>query len=272
MSSDAHAKTLFHLIPRNQIALDSLTHPDNKRFVSPSLSAEGELGLEIGYHVSPIAQGHVIARLGRDADLILQESTPEHAISRIHVQFEIHPDTKLILLSARSKRVASVAFKPRGASREQKITGDGVLLYGVHYSVRIASYAFDLFWRDLTGDSTTNVAAIKDLALQCYETALEQMLEVKSRLRPTGYDNSELLSWHITRVTSTKLPVIQPIDGVRERVGSGAFGEVFKAVDKTTGHPFAIKVVDLQAQGDVDIARACLHREIKAMEKLSHVG
>ena len=168
----ASKSTLFHLVPvpRNLDSLNALSHPDNKPFVSPS-SQEGELGLEVGYHVPSVPGGHVITRLGRNSDLILRETNCEKRMSAVHVSFELHPSTQLVLLSVRSKYTTSVKFKmlqareePRLAEREEdntehgtkdgseqgeEITGDGVILYGQNYELTIASYEFNLIWRKL---------------------------------------------------------------------------------------------------------------------------
>lgn len=94
----AHDDTLFHLVPVNEAAQAALQDPDNKGYVSPSADS-GNPGLEIGFHVPPFSRGHVIARLGRDTDLILRDS-----YSAVHVAFEIHPDTLVVMLSVRTKR------------------------------------------------------------------------------------------------------------------------------------------------------------------------
>ena len=163
----ASKSILFHLVPTNQDSFEALSHPDNKRFVSPS-PEQGKLGLEIGYHVPSIPGGHVITRLGRNSDLILRETNSEKRVSAVHVSFELHPSTQLVVLSVRSKYIASVKFKimePKpgsekqedntepgpedGSEQEEEITGDGVILYGQDYKLTIASYEFDLVWRKL---------------------------------------------------------------------------------------------------------------------------
>ena len=274
MARQVHPKTLFHLVPRNQIAHAALLHPDNLRFVSPN-SEDGELGLEIGYHVPSWSQGHVITRLGRDADLTLIENASQPGISRVHVAFEINPTTHLVVLSVRSKRPTSVTFSMLGRDEEApgQITGDGVILYGQNYQVSIASYNFRLFWRTVS-DSATNVRSLEALAVHGWETALKLLQDMKSRDRPTEHNNSEMISWHVTRLGSASRTTIQEVEGTREIIGQGAFGKVYKAIEITTGYHLAIKVVDLTKSEDPGAARALLHREIKMMERLSlkHVG
>lgn len=276
MASNAHPKTLFHLVPANQVAQDSLFHPDNKRFVSSS--REGP-GLEVGYHVPSLPRGHVITRLGRDADLILRKSTPEHAMSAVHVAFEVNPTTHLVLLSVRSKRVSSVTLtilqdKDKGTksdTNKELITGDCVIFYGQDYKIAIASYKFKLIWRTISKED--NVDSLKSLTVQDYEISLQLLQGVRSRDRPTETDTSEAQSWHITRFNTARGPLFRDIRHLRSLIGKGAYGRVYSAVDQTSGYKFAIKVVDLGHFNSLDIetARAFLHREIKVMERLKHV-
>ena len=273
-----HPKTLFHLVPTNQVAYNALLHPDNKRFVSSS--KEGPFGLEVGYHVSSIPRGHVITRLGRNADLTLRQSSPGNLMSAVHVAFEINPATELIVLSVRSKRISSVRFAvrppedrrktvqevPGGDVTGEQITGDGVILYGQDYKTSIASYKFDLLW--LSSDTESS----KTLTIQGYRESLQRLQDVRSRDRPTENDNSEVLSWHITRLDTVKGSLFKDIPHLRLEKGKGSYGTVYEAVDQTSGHTFAIKVVQLENYGDVYAARALLHREIKIIQGLSHVS
>lgn len=111
MDQTANGKSLFHLVPVNDAAKDALQHPDNKRFVS--ISARNRPGLEIGFHIPPFSRGHVITRLGRNTDLILRES-----YSAVHVAFEIHPETFVVMLSVRTKHTSSVTVTAR-STREK---------------------------------------------------------------------------------------------------------------------------------------------------------
>ncbi|KAI1347200.1 kinase-like protein [Xylaria sp. FL0043] len=277
MALKPHPKTLFHLVPANQVAYEALSHPDNKRYVSSSEDG-GPLGLEVGYHVSSTARGHVITRLGRNADLILRQSSLGPPMSEVHVAFEINPATELLILSVRSKRSLSVRFaairSPKEKAKEQQapqqgpgdtatedITGDGVILYGQNYKIFIASYEFDLLW---WGESA------KTLALQGYRESLQRLQDVRSRDRPTEIDKSDALSWHMTRLNTAKASLFKDIPHLRVIKGEGTYGIVYKGFDQASGNPFVIKVIKLENYGNVEAARALVHREIKIMEKLRH--
>ncbi|KAJ8122992.1 hypothetical protein O1611_g9702 [Lasiodiplodia mahajangana] len=283
MAPNPHPQTLFHLVPSNDLACTALHHPANKRFVSRS--SKGHDGLEVGYHVPCTPRGHVITRLGRNADLILPKSSPGEPMSSVHVAFEINPATELVVLSVRSKRVSSVTFavlpdeteEPNDPGEQslaqeevvpnataETITGDGVMLYKQNYTLSIASYHFKLLW--LVGDSE----ASKTLAVQGYQASLQQLQDVPSRDRPTEGDSSEALSWHITRLHTAKDGLFKDIPHIRTEIGQGGFGKVYIAVDQTSGHKFAIKVIKLKEYGNVDAARALVHREVKVMRDLRH--
>lgn len=281
----ANKNTLFHLIPTNRPAFEALNLNDNRRFVSPSFYEGSPLGLEVGYHVPKTPHGHVITRLGRSADLILRQS-PKDPMSNVHVAFEINPSTHLIVLSLRSKRILSVTFSvlnrlsgDDGDDGEQveeveQITGDGVITYGINYKISIASSTFKLVWRECSSKYQDNIEALKSLALAGYQDSKERFQDLASCERPTEYDNSEALSWHLTRLNTTKRPPFEEIESTREEMASGAFGCVYKVTDRVSGNKFAIKKIKLKpdGKGGIEKARASVHREVKIMQRLEHVS
>lgn len=260
-------KVLFHLVPANEAAEEALRHPDNRRFVSLS-SSKNKPGLEIGFHVPPFSRGHVIARLGRNTDLILRES-----YSAVHVAFEIHPETLVVMLSVRTKQASSVTvatLEEEGVDNDP-ISGDCAIIYGERYRIGIASYVFNLTWRDL-GDSDP-AAALKGLTMKGYEDSMVRLKDVRSRDRSL-LETSTPNSWYMTRLQSSKAPLVREVDLARLLIGQGAFGKVYKTIDAATGNYFAVKVVDLASQGGtvgIELARAALHKEMKIMERVSHV-
>lgn len=263
---DANAQTLFHLVPRNGLAEDSLRHPDNRHFVSNSL--EGKSGLEIGFHVPAIAGGRIITRLGKNTDLILRGT----GLSTVHVAFEMHPVTHVVLLSVRSRAVSSVetTHQPKDNPRPTtaiKIEGDCVIEYGESYLIAIALQEFKLVW-----SWHGKPDRLKELALQGYSNSLKRLEDVNSRYHPSDVDHSQYQSWYMTRIHSTNKLLVDEVGGTRVKIGGGAFGTVYKAIDSRSGNYFAVKEVDLSTERNRDVVRSHLHREIKALERLSHVG
>lgn len=229
------------------------------------------MGLEIGFHVPSIPGGRVITRLGRNADLILREvpkDVRKSPMATVHVAFEIHPVTFLVLLSVRAKNRQSVTVAIPEKREGEAILGDCVILYGQNYRVDIASYQFNLVWRNNEGIATDT---LKELTIQGYEESLQRLQDVRSRDQPSGFDESELHSWHMTRLHTAKGPLIQEVKELRVFIGKGAFSQVYKTVDRASGNTFAVKMVDLRAHANPELARAAVHREIKALEGLKHV-
>lgn len=291
MAQNPDSHTLFHLVPTNQLAHDALLHPDNQKFVSRN--ADGKLGLEVGFHVSSMQHGHVITRLGRDADLILSPRQPQEPMSRVHVAFEVNPTINMVVLSVRSKKTSTVKFrvhppKENGANathdspegrdiglvpnkvseqaEAQEIIGDGVLLFVHDYDISIASYSFHLCWWQ-------SPEACETLVREDYDTARLLLQECQSRGRATEFDEAEARSWYLTRQqTAVKTHRFKDIPHLRRPKGSGTFGEVFEAVDWVSGNKFAIKVVKLNKGIHGDEARATLYREIEILKRLKHVS
>ena len=256
----ASPQAIFHLIPENEAAREALNHTDNSRFVSISPRQE-KLGLEVGFHVASVP-GRVMARLGRNADLILQR----RSVSAVHVSFEIHPDTLVVLLSVRTKRTRPVLVRPKNGLAES-VDGDCVLGYGTEYELEIGEYIFGLVWR------SEDPLFLRELTHREYAQALERqaLVNAPSRFLPTE-DDSEALTWHNTRIHTIQRPLFREAKGAtRTRIGGGQFGEVYRAVDDQTGHPFAVKVILLHRYPDPEDARARAHQEAKALQRLKHV-
>ncbi|KAK8061201.1 hypothetical protein PG997_015422 [Apiospora hydei] len=98
-------------IPTNELGYEAF--PQNSRFLSRSRlkdnTGRSRLGLEIGYHVPKTAQSHLIAELGRNADIMLPD---DDALSSIHAVFEFSHTPCRILLRDRSGQASSVKCEP----------------------------------------------------------------------------------------------------------------------------------------------------------------
>ena len=198
--------TLFHLLPLNDQSHEVLNHPDNQRFVS--LAHGKEPGLEVGFHVAAVPN-RVISRLGRDADLIRRART----VSAVHIAFELHPKTRVILLSVRSKRISSVSVTPTEKGvREEAVRGevdekDCVLSHGKSYDINIVAYEFGRRWRHSASPKT-----LRKLSIQDYEKALQQQRHIRLRYLPTERDSNFQL-WHYTRLHSVRRLLFCELEG-----------------------------------------------------------
>ncbi|KAI0389807.1 kinase-like protein [Xylariaceae sp. FL0594] len=248
-------RTLFHLVPVPgcRLAEDALSHPDNRRFVSPS--ADGRLGLEIGFHVPKVSRGPVIVRLGRNTDLILRRS-----LSGVHFAFEIHPETCVVLLCNRTKYDSSITVAPEARGRvgrryEEVTYGDCAILYGQGYAINVRAEGTESYEFELSDQATR----LKDVESR------DQSIQLRSA--------STAHSWYRTRIRTAKAPIVTESEGSRIHIGAGGFGTVYSAIDRTTGNPFAVKVVDLaKDKRGIEQARSALNREVTIMQELDHVN
>lgn len=262
-------RTLFHLVPvpGNKDAEDVLSEHDNRTFVS--LSAANTRGLEIGFHVPRFPRsGRIITGLGRKTDLILPQS-----YSSVHLEFEVNPEPLVVMLSVRAKEASCVttAAITEGDKLGPAISGNCAISYGQAYPIRIASYLFNLVWRST--EVPDRIQSLKKLTTEGYEDAMQRVRHIRSRDRSiTG--SSTAISWYTTRLQSAKAPLFTELQGSRVLIGQGAFANVYKTVDQTSGNYFAVKEVDIKriARVDLEKVRICLRREIKCMQTLSHVS
>lgn len=271
MAQECHAYTLFHLVPLNQVAYEALDHPDNRRFITASSDNKKSLGLEVGFHVPSIPGGRVIARLGRGADLILGG----REMSKVHIAFEFHPLTLVVLVSVRARDRGSVKVAASVAGQDpkpeaQRGTGDDcALVYGQGYFIDISSHKFELVWRK---DNHENAEVLRERTTQGYNDSLRRLQNIRSCDRPTEYPNEEdLRTWHHTRFQAPNARVREledPRPHSPRILGRGAFGEVYKAIDAGTGNPFAVKVILLKYGAQ----RSMVQKEIGIMANLKHVS
>lgn len=86
--------------------------------------------------------------------------------------FEIHPDTFVVMLSVRRKRVSSVSVSVLGDAEEktQTITGDCAIIYGQEYRTSIAAYDFEVIWHEVKG--VEKAETLRSLAIRGYEDSL----------------------------------------------------------------------------------------------------
>ncbi|RMD39837.1 hypothetical protein DV735_g5289, partial [Chaetothyriales sp. CBS 134920] len=256
MARPVHAETLFHLEPLDATTRAILDHTDNTPFVS--LSSEGRLALEIGYHVSSKPRGgRVIARLGRDADLIL----PAKTIAQVHLAFEVHPISHAILLCVRAENTQSVkvepgGFRPGGHLR-QVVLDPGINNYEITVGENVRPFHFAVRWRL---DISSTAYAV-DNGFQA-----AQARAVNPRWFKTEDDSDyDIRSWYTTRLQSGVIASVRHAQ-LGQKLGVGSYGSVHRGIDLDSGHLIAVKVVEPQDEKQ----NQNLYREIKTLQTLSH--
>lgn len=267
-SREAHQDTLFHLVPRNIDTLTLLVYPTNEKYVSRARlrDFDGD-GLEVGFHVTSFCCGPVIARLGRNTDIIL----PGPQISSVHVAFEVHPESKVTILSVRTLRPAAVKYCEMNLGEQQwedpeTVEKDKVIFFGRSYRLFIGPYDFEVIWR-----TEESVESLWTRATQGYTWSIEGAKKLPSYLRPTEPNELELQSWRCTRFrTDGQIGVedIEAMPGVTPKeIGRGLSGVVYKVLN-TRGNYIAVKIF---GQKDRKDARAAVHKELKIVQGLKHV-
>ena len=251
MSHLVHPETLFHLEPVGEAAA-VLENDHNKPFVS--LSSAGKPSLEIGYHVPSIFRGgRVIARLGRDADLVI----PAPNISALHISFEVHPFSHAILLCDRSRRPGSVQIEPGGfygRSRQR------VLVPGARYQITLGvrrRFCFKVRWREI------QIARAVDKGFE-----VAQFRTQDSRSAGTEDEDSDTGTWY--RAKSQPAAGRGKVRGAQfhEWLGGRDYWDMCKAVDLDSGQFIAVKSMRPRDEKE----RASVYREMKALEVFEHVS
>ncbi|KAM4064982.1 kinase [Hirsutella rhossiliensis] len=256
MVRPAHPETIFHLKPEDDSTAAILRHQRNAPFVSRA--ANGDVALEIGYHESSRPRGgRVIARLGRDADLVL----PARHISQVHVAFEAHPISSAILFCVRAQDVKTVGVGPRGLSSDGDFR-QVVLVPEGEYDVAICTgngrpFRFRILWKLDTLSTSRTVHA----AFQAAEARALNPYWLKTECD----DDSDVKSWYHTRLLSKAASDVQEVL-CEQNVDSGAFGTVSRAIDLDSGQCVAVKTVC--PANDRELVN--LHREIKTLGTLKH--
>ncbi|KAK7936603.1 uncharacterized protein PG986_015041 [Apiospora aurea] len=123
-----------------------------------------QTGFGIGYHVPKTAQSHLIAELGRNADIVLPD---DDALSSIHAVFEFSHSPCRILIRDRSGQASSVKCEPVSA-QEMPAEEEGHIKFSKNYRLIIGPYTFDLVWY------ITNGTQARGKAIDGYEGTLRK--------------------------------------------------------------------------------------------------
>lgn len=260
----AHPKTLFHLIPQNEEAFRTLKYEKNKPFVSRNL--QGNIGLEVGFHVAPRSAGsYIIARLGRHGDLVLNDVN----VSRLHASFEINPETKVVMLCAKRKNAPRMYAHPKGDANEAT-DGGCVIPFAVSYRIKITVYDFELVWNELPGRKAASV--LQSLTLTEYQEALSCMDGCDSVDKDTARDPTEYHKYTVTRIQTAQSPKVHELETSRKFLGKGGYGSVYQSIDLVSGQFIAVKVTEFKEGAADSEERARLHREMKSLQNYPHVS
>lgn len=263
-----HRLALFSLQPLNEQAKKVASHPYNQHLTSRL--NDGTIVLDIGFHIRSRSH-HTIATLGRgNADIFVEGTN----ISKIQCSFEIEPTTNVIMLYDRSHgrttKVSGQNATPfeNGRLRQvvvQKNLNDVLGMGGKTQDV----VKFQLLWYENTCLTKERVKE-----LECTANDYEE-----NRCLARTADELETLlpSQMQTRIHTPGLPQLKMRYMKIERLGSGQFGVVYKAIDIDTGRLLAVKIFQQpeHASKEAEWRKTlyyALKREVEALSKISHVS
>jgi hypothetical protein len=271
-------RTLFHLIPLNAQAQAAVRLKSNSPYVSFSPEC-GRDGLEVGFHIPRKPRGDVITRLGRDADLILDNPT----VSSRHVEFKLNMHSHVVMLRVLSKDEASVSVILRSTEDAgvedidmsgveapehhecRDNWGDCVLLYRRSYLITICDYKFNLIWVDKSDDQ------LKALALHGQKISEEEAKKLPRRKAPT---TTMSVSYLRSRPGDVPECLLREAAGSRELKHESAFTTVHNALDDKDGNHVIVVTIKLNAfkAQRKDAIRSAINQEVTFLKKCGHVS
>ncbi|KAI1655128.1 kinase-like protein [Daldinia decipiens] len=255
-----HPLALFSLLPLNERSQAVLDHPYNKHLVSRQ--KDGRLALDIG-HVRSMLGDPTLATLGRNGDIYVEGSS----FSRNQCSFEINPYTKVVMFYDRSHSQTSQVFGqdnafPLEPGRPRKVlVRQGLNIYIGMGGVARDLIQFQLIWHN--GGLTETIELVKG----------REAITLEEHLRFSRTLDESITASSTQRQTRVHTPGARQLKmrHVKENtLGSGEFGEVYKAIDVDTGMFMAVKVLKPREATPEDMQS--FYKRVKGeVEKLSRI-
>jgi len=262
--SHPHPLTLFSLVPLNQRAHDIVNHSSNSHMVSTL--PEGKLALDIGFHIRPRSR-NTLATLGRSADVdIFVEGS---SIAKTQCSFEIDdPTTGVVMLYDRSHLQTTQVFgenvKPFELGRVRRV----VVARNVNTEFGIGGQRGNLARFGLEWCNEDDVMRNIKIGNEALSGQVENPRSARTvDDRPTALPSRPLTRIHTPGETQLRIRYIQG-----HPLGSGQFGEVYKAIDVDTGKAMAVKVMKRPLLGMNTEMWQCVKREVEILAGISHVS
>lgn len=228
-------RTIAHLVPQNEDAARVLHDPSNQRVISKS--ADGSLGLEIGYHVAKVTRYAVMTTLGRNADLVVNDQQ----VSQVHLEFRTDLRVEgCMFLSARntdSPDVIIYSLHPGRAGQDPAkgyLVGRYALDPGTPYTIRLQKYWFKLVW------SFRDCSKMRQIISK--ECANSEPFRVDETLGPT----SDAISNHELRIATNIAERVDEQVLHRRDIAKRGYITIYKSFDRANNIPIAVKVFNIQ--------------------------
>ncbi|CAG8959871.1 hypothetical protein HYFRA_00013143 [Hymenoscyphus fraxineus] len=263
---DPDKRILFSLRPYldNKRAKDVVAHESNHHNVSFSMSDRSRV-IDVGFHLH--GNSSTLATLGRgsDADIYIEGSE----ISRRQCSFEIDPDTHAVMLYDRSTANSTQVFGENSKPFERERDLRKVLVQkGLNTIIGMGGVGcnlvqFSLEWhRDPT--ETTKY-------IEGYEGQTRGRVENPRLARTEEEVQTEFPSPRETRIHTPEQRPLRMRYVVREKLGSGTFGTVFKAINVDSGKFMAVKIIEPpKIESQQEGWRRALKREVETFSQISH--
>jgi hypothetical protein len=264
-----HRDALFTLYPLSDAAKDVTQDPLNRHLISRNPVSD-QLGIDVGHHRKSKL---TLATLGRQAaDIYISHK----CISRFQCSFEIHEQSRTVMLYDRSHNWTTQVFRPDNARSEvfpfesRRKPRQVIVAPDVNTIIGMGGNNSDLILFEIVwweGGRIHNipepVLAYSNLAKTCTIDETEAPSRRETRIHtPLAYNAS--------------LP-IRYTKGA-DPIGKGRFGTVYKAVDVDSGSLLAVKIISKSNEGfggGRDWAGTFFHalkNEIHILSILHHVS
>lgn len=256
-----HPLALFSLVPKNKRAKQVLAHPCNQHLLSTVIGSQS--ALDVGHVRSRSGDRMTLATLGRDGDIFIEGA----AIARIQCTFEIDIATNIVMFYDRSHSQTSQVFgefaTPFEVGRLRKLVVQQKLntIIGMGGS-GCNLVLFELKWHY---DPVESIEKVKERESATFEEdprlsrTIGEITVMPSR-RETGIHTPEPCQ---PKIRYAKF----------DRLGSGAFSCVYKAIDVDLGRVMAVKILNRpsgNSGAERELLKRCLLRE-REMSNNSHV-
>ncbi|KAI9768629.1 MAG: hypothetical protein M1840_004826 [Geoglossum simile] len=270
MSGLPHPLALFSLCPRNERAERVVSHPNNSHH-RVSILDGGRLtyAIGIGFHTRG-KSSTTLATLGRgvDVDIFVEGNS----VSKLQCSFEINPGTGVVMLYDRSHccttRVSGENVMPFEYGRVRRV----LVQRGLNTVIgmggeRCDLVQFELVWYRDHGQTAETIKSVEALSYHQVENPrLTQTMDVAA---------TELSSRRETRPHTPGNLQLKMRYVMRERLGSGQFGIVYKAIDVDSGKFMAVKIIRRPTEAlEQEQWKASLYfalkREVETLSRIYH--
>jgi hypothetical protein len=255
------------LVPKNERAERVVAHPCNEHLAS--WLEKGKLGLDVGY-VRSKSGSTTLATLGRgDADIFVEGSS----IAKIQCSFDINLDTKVVMFYDRSHSQTSQVFGDNAFPFEYGRVRKVVVQKDVNTIIGMGGVGRNLIQLELKWHYSSNetMQIIKDREHTNFSYVenprLARTVDEADTVPPSRWETRP----HTAGPQQLKLRYATIAE-----LGSGQFGDVYKAVELDSGKLLAVKILRRPKRTSERDWRALLHntfkREVEILSRISHVS